>query len=102
MNKKPQGSKSSDARRGPHGGKNVSKSRHRGNRRARPGSEYDTPDTGGVIARSLNPRSVVLSFDEAEAEALILCLRASGLVDTLRYVDAKLAWTRRYNAKLKR
>ena len=75
-----------------------------GGRRSRPHqrrvSEYDTPDNGGIVARSTNPRPVVLTMDEAETETLLMVLRDSGLIATRDYVEQKLAWTRRYNAKL--
>ncbi len=82
-------------------GQQRRKNGHQRRPNGRLGSEYDQPDTGGVVAKSTLPRSVVLSFDESEAQALLLVLRASGLVDTLKYVDAKVAWTRRYNESLK-
>jgi hypothetical protein len=70
------------------------------NQRQRRTSEYDTPDNGGIVARSSTPRRVVLTFDEAETETLLMVLRDSGLIGTRDYVEDKLAWTRRYNAKL--
>jgi hypothetical protein len=39
-------------------------------------------------------------MDEAETETLLMVLRDSGLIATRDYVEQKLAWTRRYNAKL--
>lgn len=89
----------------PHAGRNnqqnnKGRSRNRGGQR-RP-SEYDQPETSGIAALAATPRSVVLALDEPEAEALLLVLRASGLVETVSYVEKKLAWTRQYNANLTR
>jgi len=95
--------KQGSGKQSPRGNQNQNR-KGNGNRRGKPhqrrASEYDTPDNGGIVARSTTPRQVVLTMDEAETETLLMVLRDSGLIATRDYVEQKLAWTRRYNAKL--
>jgi hypothetical protein len=67
----------------------------------RPGSEYNEPDTGGVINRSTNPRSVVLALDADQARRLASHLAANGPADIRDYLSKKMGWTESHNSKLR-
>jgi|Laugresubdmm15sn_1035100.scaffolds.fasta_scaffold99493_1 hypothetical protein len=103
---KPKGTKDTDG--ASNGNRNAAKGSGNGQARSRypkrtnPFTEaYKTPDLGGVIALSKNPRDVVLSFNPSDAASLLKSLEGNNTPDhVISYIKAKLAWTADYNAKL--
>ena len=85
--------------------KNIGKGqmRHRYPKRVNPFTEmYNTPDEGGVVALSKNPREVVLTLNATDAALLLEGLEGINISENLiNYIKAKIIWTESYNAKIK-
>jgi hypothetical protein len=66
-------------------------------------AEYDLPDIGGVVAKSNNPREVILSLSTNDALKILEALRSGNGNSVLEeYLRSKISWTESYNKKLTR